>query len=150
MVRISRKRIALVVENDAATRDAVAKQLDDMKFDVVTANDVIAALRLLEQVTPDILIVDLTLPRESGLDLCDQVRTQSRFAHVQILVISDRHSPTDMANAEDAGANAFLRKPFTPERLSKYVTALLEGPHSSRPSVRRLRRSDAPPPPKDD
>ena len=49
-----------------------------------------------------------------------------------------------MANAEYVGANAFLKKPFTRERLLKYVIALLDGPHASRPSVRRLRRSELP------
>jgi DNA-binding response OmpR family regulator len=46
-----------------------------------------------------------------------------------------------MAHAEEAGANAFLKKPFTMQRLLKYVSALLDGPQTSRPSVRRLRLS---------
>jgi DNA-binding response OmpR family regulator len=44
-----------------------------------------------------------------------------------------------MAHAEEAGANAFLKKPFTMKRLMKYITALLDGPSTSRPSIRRLR-----------
>jgi DNA-binding response OmpR family regulator len=58
--------------------------------------------------------------------------------------MGDRSSPEDMAHAEEVGADAFLKKPFTRERLWKYVVTLLDGPHASRPSVRRLRRSDIP------
>jgi FixJ family two-component response regulator len=49
-----------------------------------------------------------------------------------------------MAYAENVGANAFLKKPFNREKLLKYVYTLLDGPYASRPSVRRLRRSDPP------
>jgi DNA-binding response OmpR family regulator len=72
------------------------------------------------------------------------MRSQMKLQFVPILVISDRSSPEDMAHAENVGANAFLKKPFTRDKLLKYVTTLLDGPHASRPSVRRLRRSDPP------
>ena len=49
-----------------------------------------------------------------------------------------------MAHAEYVGANAFLKKPFTREKLLKYVITLLDGPNASRPSVRRLKRSEIP------
>jgi DNA-binding response OmpR family regulator len=83
----------------------------------------------------------MTLPRESGLELCEFARKNSRLRFVPILMISDRSSPEDMANAEEAGANAFLKKPFTRDKLLKYVMVLLDGPHASSPSVRRLRRN---------
>jgi len=50
-----------------------------------------------------------------------------------------------MAYAEDVGANAFLKMPFKSDSLVKYVTAVLDGPQASRPSIRRLRRSVPPP-----
>jgi DNA-binding response OmpR family regulator len=84
------------------------------------------------------------LPRESGFELCEYIRNQPRLRLVPILVVSDRSSPEDMAHAEHVGANAFLKKPFTRDKLLKYVITLLDGPHSSSPSVRRLRRSDPP------
>jgi DNA-binding response OmpR family regulator len=93
---------------------------------------------------PHLVCLDLTLPRESGYELCEYMRKEPRLRLVPILVTSDRSSPEDMAHAEYVGANAFLKKPFTPEKLLKYVITLLDGPHASRPSVRRLRRSDIP------
>jgi two-component system chemotaxis response regulator CheY len=93
---------------------------------------------------PNLICLDLTLPRESGFEVCEHMQRDMRLRFVPILVMSDRASPEDMAQAEQVGANAFLKKPFTAAKLLKYVNTLLDGPHASRPSVRRLRRSDPP------
>jgi len=113
-------------------------------FAVITAVDYHSALRVLAASIPHLVCLDLTLPRESGFELCEYMRGQMKFQFVPILVMSDRSSPEDMAHAEEVGANAYLKRPFTRDRLLKYVSTLLDGPHASRPSVRRLRRSDPP------
>jgi DNA-binding response OmpR family regulator len=134
-------RIALVVEDNPPERDLVAGWLRLAGFDVETAVDYRAAVAALASVRPDIICCDLSLPRESGFDLVEHVRKTPSTEWIPVLVMTERHSPEDMAHAEEVGANAFLKKPFSRERLEKYVTALLDGPHSSRPSVRRLRRA---------
>ena len=136
-----RKRVALVVEDNPPERDMVAGWLRLSGLEVETAVDYRAAVAALVSTRPDIICCDISLPRESGFELVEHVRNNPATEWIPILVMSDRHSPEDMAQAEHVGANAYLKKPFTRERLDKYVTALLDGPHSSRPSVRRLRRS---------
>ena len=136
-----RKRMALVVEDNPPERDMIAGYLRLAGFQVETAVDYRAAVAALQSLKPDIICCDISLPRESGFDLVEHVRSNPATEWIPILVMSERHSPEDMAQAEHVGANAYLKKPFTRERLDKYVTALLDGPHSSRPSVRRLRRS---------
>jgi two-component system chemotaxis response regulator CheY len=135
-----RKRIALIVEDNPPERERVAGWLRLAGFDVETAVDYRAAVAALATMRPDIILCDLSLPRESGFDLVEHVRRTPATEWIPILVMTERNSPEDMAHAEEVGANAYLKKPFTRERLDKYVTALLDGPHSSRPSVRRLRR----------
>jgi CheY-like chemotaxis protein len=136
-----RKRLALVVEDNPPERDMVAGWLRLSGLEVETAVDYRAAVAALSSTRPDIICCDISLPRESGFELVEHVRNNPATEWIPILVMSDRHSPEDMAQAEHVGANAYLKKPFTRERLDKYVTALLDGPHSSRPSVRRLRRN---------
>src|SRR5262245_46442507 len=138
MNRLTR-RVALIVEDDPSLQQSVRKHLTEMRFEVLSALDYQSAVKQLESKKPDIVLVDLGLPRESGYELCEHIRRQQHLVYVPILVISERNFPEDMAHAEEAGANAFLKKPFTMQRLTKYVEALLDGPHSSRPSVRRLR-----------
>jgi DNA-binding response OmpR family regulator len=136
-----RKRMALVVEDNPPERDMIAGYLRLAGFQVETAVDYRAAVAALASLKPDIICCDISLPRESGFDLVEHVRSNPATEWIPILVMSERNSPEDMAQAEHVGANAYLKKPFSRERLDKYVTALLDGPHSSRPSVRRLRRT---------
>jgi CheY-like chemotaxis protein len=135
------KRTALVVEDNPPERDAISGWLRLCGFEVHAAADYRAAVAVLATMQPDVICCDISLPRESGLDLVEFVRANPATEWIPILVMSARHSPEDMAHAEHMGANAYLKKPFTRERLEKYVNALLDGPHSSRPSVRRLRRA---------
>jgi DNA-binding response OmpR family regulator len=132
-------RVALVVEDDPSLQRAMAKELEKARFQVMTALDFDSAVaRLGENLRLDVACIDLGLPSKSGYELCEHIRKQLRLEWLPILVTSERGFPEDMAHAEEAGANAFLKKPFTMDRLLKYVFALLDGPHSSRPSMCRL------------
>jgi DNA-binding response OmpR family regulator len=136
------KRIALLVEDLPFLRDQICGHLAAEGFEVVATSDYQGAVRALGSCTPALVCLDLTLPRESGYELCEHIRQEPRLRRVPILVMSDRSSPEDMAHAEHVGANAYLKKPFTRSRFAKYVSALLYNPNASRPSVRRLRLND--------
>lgn len=133
------ERVILVVEDDPVLQRAMAKALEEARFRVITASDYETAVACLKELRPTLACVDLSLPRQPGYELCEYIRRQPELIYIPILVTSDRAFPEDMAHAEEAGANAFLKKPFAMKKLLKYVGALLDGPNSSRPSVRRLR-----------
>lgn len=136
------KRLVLVVEDFPETREEMCAWLQGEGFEVRAAADYQSALQQLEAATPSLACIDLTLPRESGFDLIEAIRKMPGRALVPLLVMSERAYPEDMAQAEELGANAFLKKPFTRDRFIKYVRAILDGPFSSRPSVRRLQPID--------
>ena len=138
------KRTILLVEDHPPEREAIRRVLVGQEFRVEATADYHGAVTLLAGPVPSLVCLDLTLPRESGFELCEHIRSDPRLRFVPILVMSERSSPEDMAHAENVGENAFLKKPFTREKLLKYVITLLDGPHASRPSVRRLRRSEIP------
>jgi DNA-binding response OmpR family regulator len=133
------RRLALVVEDDPTLQRAMLAELEAARFDVLAAYDYDSAVRHLTKNKPQLVCVDLGLPSASGYEVCEYIRRQPELLSVPILVTSERGFPEDMAHAEEAGANAFLKKPFTMKRLMKYITALLDGPSTSRPSIRRLR-----------
>jgi DNA-binding response OmpR family regulator len=133
------RRLALVVEDDPTLQRAMLAELEAARFDVLAAYDYDTAVRHLTKNKPQLVCVDLGLPSASGYEVCEHIRRQPELLSVPILVTSERGFPEDMAHAEEAGANAFLKKPFTMKRLMKYITALLDGPSTSRPSIRRLR-----------
>ena len=119
----------------ARAREAVARR---STFEVKCASEYASALRTLDAGAPAIAFVDMTLPRESGLDLIEAIRRHAVGRHLPIVVMSERHSPEDMAEAERVGANAFLKKPFARSLLLKYARWILEGPRATSPSIRDL------------
>jgi len=141
---VEQTRLILLVDDHPTQREAIRRCLVENGFRVECAMDYHGAIKLLDALRPSLVCLDVTLPRESGLELCEHIRKNEKFAAVPILVMSDRGLPEDYSYAEEAGANAFLKKPFKRDKLLKYVSRLLDGPFVSRPSVRRLRRSEAP------
>lgn len=133
-------RVALVVEDDPALQAAMKRHLEGMGLRVVASFHYRAAVRELAMATPDLVSVDLGLPAESGYELCEHVRGQPALAAVPLLVTSERAFPADMARAEEAGANAFLRKPFSMSQLEQAIQMLLaDAPAASSSWMRRLR-----------
>ncbi len=132
------KRVILVVEDHPPVRDGMKHDLEAVGFTVEVTPDYHGALGILATGVPNLVFVDLTLPRESGFDLVEKIRATPGLERVPIIVTSEHSSPEDMAQAESIGANAFLRKPFTTALLIKYVLHMLEGPNASVAGVRRL------------
>src|SRR5277367_3668748 len=102
------KRTILLVEDNPPEREAIRRVLVGQEFRVDATADYHGAISLLADRVPSLVCVDVTLPRESGLDLCEYIRRDPRLRMVPVLIMSERSSPEDMANAEYAGANAFL------------------------------------------
>jgi DNA-binding response OmpR family regulator len=133
-------RVALVVEDDPVFQGAMKRHLEAMQFRVLAAFDYRMAVRHLDTEIPDIVVVDLGLPSESGYELCEHIRSKPGLALLPIVLTSERTFPEDMARAEEAGANAFLRKPFSMARLGASIEMLLtDGPPKSQRWMRRLR-----------
>jgi DNA-binding response OmpR family regulator len=133
-------RVALIVEDDPPLLAAMSQFLrQKMSFHVLAATSYESAVAQLQAHVPDFVCIDLGLPRESGYELCEYVRKQPSLEWTPVLVTSQHSFPEDMAHAEDAGANAFLGKPFSMQRLGSYVSVLLEGAKASRPGMRLLR-----------
>lgn len=131
-------RFALIVEDDPVLQDAMVHQLQKMSFDVAVASHYDDAVHHLATRVPHLVCIDLGLPTRSGYDLCEHIRGPLGLAEVPILVMSGSCFAKDMANAEEAGANAFLKKPFAMRQLAGYVEALLVKTHLSQPYMRRL------------
>jgi len=118
------RRLTLVVEDDPSLFRAMASELRRMGFDVLGAATYDAALDHLEARVPHLICVDVGLPIQSGYELCEHIRGPLGL-DVPILVTADSGGVDDMANAEAAGASAFLKKPFTMRQLASYVLLLI-------------------------
>jgi DNA-binding response OmpR family regulator len=121
----ARRSTALVVEDDPKLQSAMSAQLRQMALDVLVANHYDAAVRHLAAGEPDVICIDVGLPNKSGYELCEHIRGSLLFVGLPILMTSDHGDAGEMAYAENAGANAFLHKPFSMRQLAQCIESLL-------------------------
>jgi chemotaxis protein histidine kinase CheA len=124
----ARSRRALVVDDSLSARRAMAQVLNDSGFEVSTARDGMEAVEELERTRPDILFVDLEMPRMNGIELTSHVRARPDTANVPIVMITSRSTEKHQAQARTAGVNVYLTKPFDADALLEQAEKLMEAP----------------------
>ena len=122
--RLDRSRLVVVVEDHPDTQSAVAEQLRECGFEVAVASDGITALRIIRERRPEIVYLDLNLPHISGFDVCEQIRADPDLKDVVILMTSARGTLDVRANALEAGADAYVPKPYDFDQLLAHVERL--------------------------
>jgi two-component system alkaline phosphatase synthesis response regulator PhoP len=112
----------LVVEDDDAIAEVVAYQLRKEGYDVNVASDGVAALQTLRSAPVDLVILDLMLPRLSGIEV---LRSFRRDSETPVIVLSARDRDADQVEALDLGADDYMTKPFSVRQLLARVAAVL-------------------------
>ena len=113
----------LVVEDDAAILKGLTDNLEAESYDVLTAMDGEAGYALLEKEEPDLVILDLMLPKLSGYEVCQRARAEGMT--VPILMLTAKGTESDRVHGLDLGADDYVTKPFSVRELLARVRALL-------------------------
>jgi DNA-binding response OmpR family regulator len=113
----------LVVEDDPGILRTVADNLRFEQYDVITATDGETAYALHQNEQPDLIVLDLMLPRMSGLELCRKLRTED--VQVPVLMLTARGQEADRVRGLDLGGDDYVSKPFSVPELMARVRALL-------------------------
>jgi len=116
------RAIILVVERDPHVRALEAFFLNEAGFGVEFAADGVAALAMAREMKPDIIITEVLVPKLDGLALCRAVRKEAELKDTVVLIFSILAA---QSRAREAGADAFLMKPLTDQRLVDTVRDLL-------------------------
>jgi DNA-binding response OmpR family regulator len=124
----------LVVDDEAPIVDLVRFTLEDGDVRVVEASDGAEALVLARRIKPDLVLLDVHMPRLDGLELCRQLRREPDFAHTPIIMLTAAGQQADRSSGLSAGADEYLTKPFSPLALLALVEALLPETRSWRPT----------------
>ena len=114
----------LVVEDDPRLRKQLSRYLSGEGFRVTDAADAAEARTQLRAINPDLMVLDVMMPGESGLDLTQSLR-QERSQGLPILLLTARGAPEDRIAGFEAGADDYLGKPFEPRELVLRIRALL-------------------------
>jgi len=112
----------LVVDDDLELLGLITYALRQAGYWTVDAADGVAALAVFEREEPDLVILDVNLPRLSGLEVCRKIRAGSA---VPVMMLTVRSGEEDQVEALDLGADDYLTKPFSPRTLLARVRALL-------------------------
>lgn len=117
--------LVLVADDDPDILGLVQLRLERAGLEVVTAPDGEAAWSLAQERVPAVCVLDVSMPRLDGLSLVRRLRADDRFAATKLLVLTAAAATTDADRAADAGADAYVRKPFSPRALVAAVQDLL-------------------------
>ena len=120
----SRSRI-LIIEDDKDIVELVRYNLEKDSFQVVACSDGVLGLAHLKKSSPDLLILDLMLPKLSGLEICKEIRRDDKLNRLPILMLTARGEEADRVVGLELGADDYVTKPFSPRELVARVKALL-------------------------
>jgi DNA-binding response OmpR family regulator len=132
-------RTILVVEDEAAIARLVRDYLEGAGFTVLLAGDGDTALQLARSAKPDLIVLDLGLPRRDGLDVTREIR---RSSDVPIIVVTARGEETDRIVGLELGADDYVVKPFSPKELVARVRAVFRRTEAKQQTAEVLRVAD--------
>jgi DNA-binding response OmpR family regulator len=130
----------LIVEDDPAILRGLADNLRFEKYDVLTATDGETGYKLQRSENADLIVLDLMLPRMSGMELCRKLRAEG--LQVPILMLTARSEEADRVIGLDLGADDYVTKPFSVRELMARVRALLRRRNSPKDLPNDLRFGD--------
>jgi DNA-binding response OmpR family regulator len=117
--------LILAVDDDPAVLRIIEAQLTRHDYAVKTAKSGEEALRLLRELTPSVLILDVVMNGMSGYEICQVVKNDPRLHDVPVVFLTSRGTPQDYKTGHDLGAVIYMVKPFKPEKLLNVVQMLI-------------------------
>jgi two-component system alkaline phosphatase synthesis response regulator PhoP len=115
----------LVVDDEENIRELVKYNLAREGYQVDTANSGEEALKQIHSTLPDLIVLDLMLPGMDGLDVCRQLKSDGRTAHIPIVMLTVKGDESDIVIGLELGADDYIIKPFSPKVLLARLRAVL-------------------------
>ena len=115
----------LIADDEPNQLELMDYNLRNAGFSIIKASNGLDALELIENNTPDLIILDWMMPKMSGIDVCRTLRSRSETKLLPIIILSARSEDSDKSLGLDTGADDYISKPFSPKELLSRVKALL-------------------------
>lgn len=120
-------RCVMVVDDSVTVRKVTSRLLERQGMDVLVAKDGIEAVAMLQEQRPDIMLLDIEMPRMDGFEVARQIRHDDRLSKLPIVMISSRTGEKHKEHASELGVNKFLGKPFQENELLATIDELVSG-----------------------
>jgi len=122
---VSERPLVLVADDDPDILDLVRYRLERSGYAVATAADGSEAVRLAGELAPALAVLDVMMPGLTGFEVTRKLREDPRTARIPVILLTARAQEADVQEGFAAGADDYLRKPFSPRELSARVQAVL-------------------------
>lgn len=119
------RETVLVVEDEKDIQELIQFNLERDGYRVLAAASVEQARRLMGRSTPALVVLDLMLPDENGIDFCRQIRADERTRNLPVIMVTARDEDADVVSGLEVGADDYITKPFSPRVLLARVRAVL-------------------------
>ena len=116
----------LVVDDDASNRDLMEEILQSQGFEVITATNGLQGLELVAKQSPDVVLLDIMMPRMDGLEACRRIKANPETALTPVVLVTSLSASEDRLRGIEAGADDFLNKPYDPNELLARVRSLVK------------------------
>lgn len=121
---MAKKRL-LIVDDETDLAEMIKFRMENNGYEVLLAHDGQAALEMARKENPDLIILDLMLPKMDGYKVCGLLKKDSRYSHIPIIIFSAKGQEDDMKLGRELGADAYITKPFEPQVLLGKINELL-------------------------
>jgi chemosensory pili system protein ChpA (sensor histidine kinase/response regulator) len=125
---VKERLLVMVVDDSITVRKVTTRLLERYGFEVVTAKDGVDAMSLLQERIPDVMLLDIEMPRMDGFELARHVRSDDRLRHIPITMITSRTGDKHRERAMQIGVNHYLGKPFQEHELLRTIHRLIGMP----------------------
>lgn len=115
----------LIVDDDPDIRELVAFKLRQMGYGVRVEKDGELGIATAIEEQPDLMLLDVMMPKISGIEMCRRIREHEATAHIPIILITAKAQEADVERGFAAGANDYIVKPFSPRDLVSRVESML-------------------------
>lgn len=116
----------MVVDDNQQNLELLQAYLEDLDCETVAANDGIEALDLIAQKTPDLILLDVMMPKMSGFEVCKRVKNNPKTGEIPIIMVTALNEFGDIERAIDSGTDDFLSKPVNKLELLTRVKTMLK------------------------
>lgn len=123
---LSNKKV-LVVDDEKFVRDLIRIKLGHIGISIIEADNGLMALEMAQQQKPDLILLDVMMPKMNGFEACEKLKSNPKTAPIPIIMLTARGEKENREKGLAAGATAYLFKPFSPQKLAEKVAEILSG-----------------------
>lgn len=117
--------LIVVADDDTITRSIINLKLKSRGYNVIITSDGSEALRVIQEQSPDLAVLDAMMPGIDGFELLRRIKTKPETAGTLVVMLTSRKLEQDIVGALNAGASDYLVKPFIPEELAARIARLV-------------------------